>query len=596
MRRPSPVLAGAGALVLSSLVLCSLMLSSLAKLSAQTPAPDPIFQAMRDEMDRARKLALANLEAPYFVEYVIDEEENFSLSANLGGLLARHKDRFRSPDSHVRVGDYKFDNSNYVGSGFGFGSRYDLERFPLEDSYPLLRRYFWLMTDSSYKSAVEAIARKRAALRNMQQNEQLNDMAHAEPVHSMRPIKRLGIDEEQWAARVRTLSAIFTQFPEVKNSGVELEASEGGFYLLNSEGTEVREPESVTFLRARASAQAPDGMTMRDAVTYHAVDAAHLPSEVEMRRGITALAENVVALAKAPKGEDYSGPVLFEGTAGAQVFAEVLAHNLTITRRPVGEGGRGGAAPPSELEGRMGARVLPDTFDVVDDPTQKEWRGRTLFGSYTVDREGVMPKPLKLIEKGVLKSYLLTRQPVRGFEGSNGRARLPGSFGASAATISNLFVSTTDAVPVPELKKKLMELCRTRNKPYGIIVRKMDFPSSAGLDEARRLLTGQQGGKPVSLPILVYKIYVDGHEELVRGMRFRGFNVRSLKDILATGDDSAVFEFMDNTAPFALIGGTGFTAEASVVAPSILIDDLELHPLEEELPKLPVVSPPDMTR
>jgi hypothetical protein len=244
----------------------------------------------------------------------------------------------------------------------------------------------------------------------------------------------------------------------------------------------------------------------------------------------------------------------------------------------------------------MGARVLPDTFDVVDDPTQKEWRGRPLFGSYTVDREGVAPKPLRLIEKGVLKSYLLTRQPVRGYEGSNGRARLPGSYGASAAGIGNLFVSTSEPVTVAELKKKLIELCRTRNKPYGIIVRKMDFPSSAGLDEARRLMTGQQGGRPVSMPILVYKVYVDGREELVRGMRFRGFNVRSLKDILAAGDDNAAFEYMDNTAPFALIGGASFTAETCVVAPSVLIDDLELHPAEEELPKLPVVSAPDMTR
>ena len=124
----------------------------------------------------------------------------------------------------------------------------------------------------------------------------------------------------------------------------------------------------------------------------------------------------------------------------------------------------------------------------------------------------------------------------------------------------------------------------------------MDFPSTAGLDEARRLIAAQQGGRPVSMPILVYKVYPDGREELVRGMRFRGFGVRSLKDILAAGDDSAVFEYMDNTAPFALIGGAGFTAETCVVAPSILVDDLELHPAEEELPKLPVVPPPDMTR
>jgi hypothetical protein len=550
---------------------------------------------MRDEIDRARKLSLANLEAPYFVEYVIDEEESFSVTANLGGLITRRKERFRSPDVQIRVGDYKFDNGNFAG--FGGGSRYDLERFPLEDSYPLLRRYFWLMADSAYKSSVEAISRKRAAMRNMQQGEQLNDFAHADPVKSVRPIKRLALDEEQWAGRVRDLSAIFTDFPAVKNSSVELEASEGGLHLLNSEGTEVREPESAALLRVRALAQAPDGMSLRDAVTFHGVDAAHLPSEAEMRRGITQLAENVVALSQAPKGEDYSGPVLFEGQAGAQVFAEVLARNLSLTRRPVGDGGRGGgAAQSSELDGRMGARVLPDTFDVVDDPTQKEWRGRPLFGSYSVDREGVVPKPLRLVEKGVLKSYLLTRQPVRGYEGSNGRARLPGNYGSSAAAISNLFVSTSDAVPAAELKRKLIELCRTRNKPYGIIVRKMDFPSTATVDEVRRQMSSQQGGRPVSAPVLVYKVYVDGHEELVRGLRFRGFNVRSLKDILAAGDDSAAFEYQNSNAPFALVGGAGFTAETCVVAPSILIDDLELHPAEEELPKLPVVSPPDMTR
>jgi hypothetical protein len=284
----------------------------LGTLSAQAPPADPIFQAMRDEIDRARKLSLPNLEAPYFVEYMIDEQETFSVDANLGGLLTRRKERFRAPDVLIRVGDYKFDNTNFAGGGSGGGSRYDLERFPLEDSYPLLRRYFWLMADSAYKSSVEAISRKRAAMRNMQQGELLNDFAHAEPVKSVRPIKRLVLDEDRWAGRVRDLSAIFTGFPDVKNSNVELEASEGGLDLVNSEGTEVRAPESVVVLRARAMAQAPDGMSLRDAVTFHALDVAHLPGEAEMRRGVTQMAENVVALAKAPVGEDYSGPVLFE--------------------------------------------------------------------------------------------------------------------------------------------------------------------------------------------------------------------------------------------------------------------------------------------
>jgi predicted Zn-dependent protease len=566
-------------------------------LRAQSAAPptDPMFQAMRDELARARSMTVSSLEGPYFVEYLIDEEENFTVTASLGGLISRQRQRFRAPEIHVRVGDYKFDNTNFVGAGAG-GSRYDLERFPLEDSYPLLRRYLWLLTDSSYKSAVETISRKRAALRNLQQSDQLNDLAHADPVTSVTPLKRLAVDEDSLANRARSLSAIFTDYPDIKVSGVELEASEGGFHLENTEGSEVRQPESVTFVRVRAQLQASDGMSLRDALTFYALDPAHLPPDAEMRRAVSSMAENVVALSKAPKGEDYNGPVLFEGTAGSQVFAEVLARNLSLTRSPAGGGGRGAASQASELEGRAGARVLPESFDVVDDPTQTVWRGRALFGTYKVDREAVLAKPVRLIEKGVLKNYLLTRQPVRGYEGSNGRARLPGAFGTNTATISNLFVSSNETMPVAELRKKMIELIKTRNKSYGIVVRKMDFPSSAGPGEIRSLVSGQQGGRPVSMPILVYKLFADGHEELVRGMRFRGFNARSLKDILATGNDSNLFEYMENGAPFAIIGGGGFTTEACVVAPSILIDDLELHPIDEELPKLPLVPAPEISR
>ena len=562
---------------------------------AQTPAPDPLLRAMQDELARSKTMTLNNLEAPYFIAYLVDESENFAVSASLGGIVSQRHDRLRAPDVQVRVGDYKFDNTNFTGGGFGFGSRYDLGRFPLEDSYPVLRRDFWLRTDSAYKAAVEALSRKRAALRNVQ-NEQLNDFAHAEPVRHVREIPRLAIDEDAWTRKVRTLSAIFTQYPEVKNSSVELESSAGGVTLVNTEGTVVREPETVTFLRVRAMAQAADGMSLRDAITFHARDPLRMPPDAEMTRGATALAENVVALAHAPMGEDYSGPVLFEGTAGAQILAEVLGENLALPRRPVSGGGRGGGGfMPSELEGRLGARVLPETFDVVDDPTQTEWRGRPLFGSYEVDREGVIPKPLRLVEKGVLKGYLLTRQPVRGLEGSNGRARLPGSNGASIASVSNLFISSSETVSVAELKKKLVELCQARGKPYGLLVRKMDFPSSASFAEVRRMFAGQTE-RPVSMPILVYKIFPDGREELVRGLRFRGLGARSLKDIVAAGDDSAAFEFMDNAAPFALIGASGFATEACVIAPSILIDDLELHPVEEEQPKPPIVSAPEFTR
>ena len=524
---------------------------------------------------------------------MVDDEDAFSVSASLGGVISRHRSRFRSPEVQVRVGDYKSDNTNFGGGRSG-GSRYDLDNFPIDADYMAMRRFLWLETDSAYKSAVETLSRKRAALRNVTENEQIDDFAHAEPLRRLGQIRPLSIDEDAWTDRVRALSAVFTRFPEVKYSTVELESSDGGYYVVNSEGTEVREPERVTLVRARAQAQAADGSGVRDAVTIHALDAANMPAQAELERQVAALAENVTALAHAPKGEDYNGPVLFEGAAGAQIFAEVLGRNLAPVRRPAGGRG-GGASAESELEGRIGARVLPESFDVTDDPTVKDWRGRPLFGSYGVDREGVEPKPLHLVEKGVLKSYLLTRQPVRGYAGSNGHGRLPGGSGA-VASIGNLFVSSSEAVPAADLKKKLIELIQARGKDYGILVRKMDFPSSGSVEELTRVLRAEQGGRPVSIPILAYKVFPDGREEMVRGLRFRGLNARSLRDILAAGDDAQPFDFMDSPQVFALIGGSSFTSEACVVAPSILIDDLELHPLQEEMPKLPIVPAPELAR
>jgi PmbA/TldA metallopeptidase C-terminal domain len=557
---------------------------------------DVILRAMRAELDRARNLTFANLESPYYVEANIDDVASFTASATLGGLLSANRGHFRSPRVEVRVGNYKFDNTNYIGSGYIYGSNYDVDRLPLEDNFELLRRYLWLAIDRAYKSAVESISRKRAALKNVSIGEQPDDFAPAEPLRNIEPVSPASFDEEALKARVRSLSAIFAKYPDVRNSSVDFSGAHNIRYMATTEGTEIRVQEHVSVLTARASSQAPDGMMLRDVVVFHSGQPGVLASELEMARGITALAENVSALAKAPMGEGYNGPVVFERQAAAQILAQVIGKNLALTRKPVTEPGRPGVFPTSELEGRFGARILPEWMDVVDDPTQTEWRGQPLFGHYTVDMDGVAPQPLSLVEKGVLKNFLLTRLPMRNFPRSNGRARLPGGFGDNAAGVTNLFVRASETVTPAELKKKMIEICKTRNKPYGILIRKMDYPSSAALDELRRLLAGSanSGGsaKAVSIPILAYRVYPDGREELVRGLRFRGFNARSFKDILAASDENYVFEFLDNGVPMAMMGAGSTIAQSCVIAPSLLIDDLEMERMEEEFPRIPIVPPP----
>jgi TldD protein len=556
-----------------------------------------VAKAMRDELQHSRALDSGNLEKPYFISYTFEDGEAFGALATLGGLLGSTDTEFRVPRIQVRVGDYQFDNTNYVGSGLNFGSRYDIDRFPVENSYPVLRRYLWLATDQVYKSAVESLARKRAALKNMSAaGEPLADFSHAGPMHVVEELPPGKVDRTAWLSRVRALSAIFTEFPQVLGSSVEMQAVKNVRQLVNSEGTEVRTGENVIFVRSRAVGQAPDGMHVRDAIVIHSLDMDRGLNDAELSREIRRVAENTAALSRAPLGDTYNGPVLFEGTAAAQLFAELLAKNLALTRRPVNEPGRPNTFPVSELEGRKEARILPEWIDVVDDPTQKEWRGRRLFGSYRIDLEGVEAQPLVLVQKGILKNFLLTRQPVAGFTASNGRARLPGAFGANTAGVSNLFVRAEKGVPVTDLRKQLIEICKARNQPYGIIVRKLDFPSSAGMDEVRRLMAASardgSGSHPFSLPVLIYRIYADGKEELIRGVRFRDINARSLRDIRAAGNDTNVFDYLDNGAPLAVMGAGAYSAETCVIAPSVLVDDLEVRKLDDELPKLPLVPSP----
>jgi TldD protein len=576
--------------------LLGLLLAALPAAAQQQG--DPILKAMQDEMQRSRALKVMSGAPPYYFEYAVHESENFSAAATLGALVHSSHVRFRLPRIQARVGDYQFDNTNFIGTDYYSGARYDVGEFPIDNDYPVLRQHLWLATDMAFKAAIEAFSLKQAALKNVTQNDQIADFNHVAPLEKVMDARVRPLDEAPWTARVRRLSALFAEYPIVNRSTVSFETGRGMMYLLNSEGTRIRVPEGSAALRVRATAQASDGMLLRDAAVSHSLDAGGMPAESELERGAREVAGNLVALVQAPVGEAYSGPVLFEGVAAAQMFAEVLGRNFALARRPVTPPGRTFPFPTSELENRTGSRVLPEWMDVADDPAQTEWRGHTLFGHYEVDMEGVAAERVSLIEKGVLKTFLLTRQPVKGFNASNGHARLPGGFGANAAGIGNLFVQASGGVPSSELRKKLIESCRERNKAYGILIRKMDFPSSASFEELRRVLTGmaQSGGgsRPVSLPILVYRVYQDGREELVRGLRLRGFNVRSLKDIVAASDETYVLDFYDNGAPFAAMGGSSFVSEASVIAPSVLIDDVELERAQEELPKPPLVPKPSL--
>ena len=577
------------------LLLCVWALAGAAQAPVQD---DALLRAMRAEVDRARDLRVVSLEPPYYIEYSVYDSRLLSIAATLGALDGVRDEHGRLPRIRVRVGDYKFDNGNYIYSDSLLAARYALGPFPIDSHELALRQYFWLATDVAYKSALQAIARKQAALRNLTVTDQISDFAKAAPITLVLPASRQAIDQEVWKTRVRSLSALFAAYPLVSASVAEFQSSQGSFYFVNSEGSTVRVPEDTVSFHVRATALAPDGMLLRDSTSILAHDLGNLPAEPELRRATEAVAENLTALARAPLGESYTGPVMFEPLAAAQLLADLFGRNLGQRRRPVTEPGRALSFTESEFEGRVGSRILPDWMDIVDDPTAKEWNGRPLFGDYLVDLEGVTPAPLVIVEKGTLRNMLATRQPVKGHEESNGRARLFANFGANAPAFGNLIVRATGTSTLAELKQKLIDLCRQGNKPYGLLIRKMDFPSTASGGEYRRIAArmAQDGGagRMVSLPLLLYRVYPDGREELVRGLRLKGTSTRSLRDIVAAGGDPALFDYQENGWPFAVSGAASFVAECSVVAPGLLFEELQLERWEEEMPKLPIVPPPPL--
>jgi len=588
--------------ILRSAALAAGLATSAAWLVSQSPSltipsDETLLRAMRDELQRSKQLAVVSgQDAPYFFSYTLTDAETLRISASMGAVVNVSRNRFRSPSTEVRVGSYDFDNTGHIFSGIYSGSRYD-GNWPLDDDYGNFRNELWLSTDRAFKAAVESISRKRASLNNSAaSSEPLPDFSKVTPVVSIGKVFRPKVDDEAWTTRTARLAAILSGYKEVLSSGVEMQLIQGPTTLMNSEGTAVRYNDDMYWMYAKAEGQASDGMLLHDAASIQSLELDKFPPDVDLRKTLTEVGENVRALVHAPASESYSGPVLLEPRAAAQLLAQLVGDNLRVPRRPLSDPGRNVSFAPSEFESRLGARVLPDSFDVIDDATQSTFNGKPLAGFYPFDMEGVPPKPVSVVEKGVLKSFLTTRQPLRGFPASNGHARLPGNYGAFSAAIGNLFVKSSETAPLAELKKRLIEMTKTRGKPYGMLVRKLDYPYSATAQELQSLAqaSAQSGGsaRPVSPPLLIYRVYPDGREELVRGLRFRGLTTRTLRDILAASSETEMFDFVNVAAPLAILGAGGYLAPASVISPGLLFDELELEPPQDQLPKPPTVPPP----
>jgi hypothetical protein len=495
------------------------------------------------------------------------------------------------PRLEVRVGDYKFDNTNSIFSGF---PRVGL--LPIDDEYAVLRTNFWLDTDSMYKTAADQIARKRNALREIADPDQTPDFAVAPAIQVLASVSKFEFDEKRWDDIMRHASARFVSFPALSSSGVSLRVIGSTYRLVNTEGTIVRIPQDLNSITVRAQAQTPEGSYVWNHESLTVASRSQLPDEQALAKLVETIASETESLAKAPIAEDYSGPVLFEQEAAAQMMASVMSDAIRLHRKPLAPaGGNSPQVLESVWASKLNGKVLPEWLSLVDDPAVPESNGVSLVGAYSVDDEGVKAQKVVIVDKGTLKGFLTSREPVRDVNASNGHGRLPGGYGSQEGVIGNLFVENQQPVPESQMKAKLIEKVKASGGKYGLLVRRIDFPFTASFEELQsmaRQLQKNGTARTLSSPILAYRVYPDGREELVRGLRFKDFSAKDLRDIDAASDHPYVYNYINTGSALNFADLSSDATTSSVICPSLLFDSLDMARAETEPGKAPLVSAP----
>jgi predicted Zn-dependent protease len=312
-----------------------------------------------------------------------------------------------------------------------------------------------------------------------------------------------------------------------------------------------------------------DGTDLSTSETFEATDPAGLPHDELIAAAVERVAKDLEALLVAPEAEPFAGPAIFSGRAAGVFFHEIFGHRVEGHRQKDEEEGQ-------TFTKSVGAKVLPDFLSVVFDPTRKKAGGIELNGTYSFDDEGVAARPVTVVEDGVLKAFLMSRSPIRGFDHSNGHGRRqPGLEVVSRQ--SNLLVESSRAVPEARLREMLVEEIKRQNKPYGLYFQDV----TGGVTNTAR--QGAQAFKVI--PIMVYRVYPDGRpDELIRGADIVGTPLASFAKILATSDRPQVFN--------GYCGAESGSVPVSAVSPALLVSEIEIEKKNKSQDRPPLLPFP----
>jgi TldD protein len=577
---------------------------------------DHTLQAMRDEMARTKtrlELKIPGTEQPvrpYYAEYRLLDLDVREVVAEFGTLLSSTHTRNRFMNVEARVGSYKLDSSNFVSDDSFHTFIGPTGSVGIDRDYDSLRQDLWIATDQAFKEAVETHSRKRAYLSSLASPSNIDDFSKAEPVQLIERLETPDWTSRNWEQEARDTSATMRAFSDIHESRVTYYLVFATEYLLTSEGTEIRQNRRFAAIESGMRALADDGVPLNHFYATYAARPADLPNVEAVRKGLNVAGSELMALRAAPTAQDYTGPVLFESRAAAPLLAQVLGPAINGARPPISftpvmEQLLSGLGGKSDWVGRLGARVLPPSVTLVDDPGAKDFNGAPVIGGYAVDNEGVRAQKVALVESGNLKNELMSRRPGPDFDQSNGHGRAA-FLNDAKPTMSNLMLTSSETLSPVELKKKFLDACRAEKLAYCLVVREMDNPALSLLhqEDFSELLASYGGGAGTGdrLPLVVYRLYPEsGREEIIRGARIIGLNTRALRNLAGIGNDNFVFNYMqsqENGFAGTALGAFGSARSglpASMVAPSLLFDELEVRGARGEAKRLPLLPPPPMT-
>jgi predicted Zn-dependent protease len=506
---------------------------------------------------------------PYFISYTVSDRESYVLSATLGTLESTNHNHTRQLDVSVRTGTRQLDNYHQVNGRRPQASH--SIRLPLDDVPSAIRQRVWMETDRAYHAAAQRLIQIKANRAvKVAEEDSSADFSEEAPAVSVAAPAKLHFASTDWATRLRKLSAEFANYPGVLKSSVSIIVERTVDTLVNTEGTRLQHGRVYAHISITAQGKAADGMDLATLDGFDASDPDRLPDDREILDTIDRVGKDLTALLKAPPVDPYVGPAILSGRAAGVFFHEIFGHRVEGHRQK------------DENEGQtftksIGKPVLPNFLSVIFDPTRKSVGGIDLNGYYTYDDEGVKARPVPVVEDGILKTFLMSRSPIKGFPNSNGHGRKQAGYEVVSRQ-SNLLVESKKTVSNKELRQMLREEVQRQNKPYGLYFTEI----TGGYTTTQR--RGLQAFTVI--PLMVYKVFADGRpDELVRGVSIVGTPLSSFAGILATSNKPEVFN--------GICGAESGGVPVSAVSPAILVRDIEVQRKEKSDDRPPFLPRPE---